>query len=205
MYMASHVPASGNKWPKVLRARGQRGLCSLRRRCILAYHRASAEYLDVLQKGRNRRRWDSAVRSLAPRDRAATIWETLAAQRLRQRNLSIMRSNGLDGSVTCLSGRTAAYRASILKNKSFLQSFTNDMWRGKYRLDSGDGTFITRWLYSQGWGVQIQTSPMANIDTIVLDSADFIKQQLRWTRNSQRSYIRCLFGIPKSWTRDQRL
>ena len=138
-----------------------------------------------------------------PRDRAATVWETLAAQRLRQRNRSIMRSNSLDGSVTCLSGRTAAYRASILKNESFLQSFTNDMWRGKYRLDSGDDTFITRWLYSQGWSIQIQTSSMANIDTIVLDSADFIKQQLRWTRNSWRSFIRCLFGIPKIWRREQ--
>lgn len=138
-----------------------------------------------------------------PRDRAATIWETLAAQRLRRRNLSIVKSNGLDGSVTCLSGRTAAYRASILKDKSFLQSFTNDMWRGKYRLDSGDDTFITRWLYSQGWGVQIQTSPMANIETTVLDSADFIKQQLRWTRNSRRSSIRCLFGIRNFWRQGQ--
>ena len=140
-----------------------------------------------------------------PRDRTATVWETLAAQRLRRRNLSIMKSNGLDGSVTCLSGRTAAYRASILKNKSFLQSFTNDLWRGKYRLDSGDDTFITRWLYSQGWGIKIQTSPMANIDTIVLDSADFIRQQLRWTRNSRRSFIRCLFGIPKIWRREKHL
>lgn len=138
-----------------------------------------------------------------PRDRAATIWETLAAQRLRRRNLSIVKSNGLDGSVTCLSGRTAAYRASILKDKSFLQSFTNDMWRGKFRLDSGDDTFITRWLYSQGWGVQIQTSPMANIETTVLDSADFIKQQLRWTRNSRRSSIRCLFGIRNFWRQGQ--
>ena len=138
-----------------------------------------------------------------PHDRAATIWETMAAQRLRRRNLSIMKSNGLDGSVTCLSGRTAAYRASILKDQSFLQKFTNDMWRGKYRLDSGDDTFITRWLYSQGWGVQIQTSPMANIETTVLDSAGFIKQQLRWTRNSRRSSIRCLFGIRNFWRREQ--
>ena len=138
-----------------------------------------------------------------PRDRVATIWETLAAQRLRRRNLSIMKSNGLEGSVTCLSGRTAAYRASILKDQSFLQSFTNDMWRGKYRLDSGDDTFITRWLYSHGWGVQIQTSPMANIETTVLDSPGFIKQQLRWTRNSRRSSVRCLFGIRNFWRREQ--
>lgn len=88
-----------------------------------------------------------------PCDRAATVWEILATQRLRRRDLSIMSSNGLDGSVTCLSGRTAAYRASILKDKSFLQSFTNGMWRGEYLLKSGDDTFITRWLYSQGWEV----------------------------------------------------
>ena len=132
-------------------------------------------------------------------DRAVTVWEILAAQRLCQRNLSITSSNGLDGSVTCLSGRTAAYRASILRNKSFVRHFTNDLWRGKYLLDSGDDTFITRWLFSHGWGIQIQTSPMAQVDTIVLSSADFVKQHLRRARNSRRSYLRCLFGIPEIW------
>lgn len=89
-----------------------------------------------------------------------------------------MNSNGLDGSVTCLSGENSCIWCLDLE-KQVVQSFTNDTWRGKYRLDSGDDTFITRWLYSQGWGVQIQTSPMANIDTIALRSADFIKQHLR--------------------------
>ena len=134
-----------------------------------------------------------------PHDRAVTVWETLAAQQLRRRSISMTSSHGLDGSVTCLSGRTAAYRASILKDKSFLQHFTNDLWKGKYLLDAGDDTFITRWLYSRGWRIQIQTSLMAQVDTIVLSSADFVKQHMRRARNSRRSYLRCLFSTPGIW------
>jgi cellulose synthase/poly-beta-1,6-N-acetylglucosamine synthase-like glycosyltransferase len=71
-----------------------------------------------------------------------SIWQHLAAQRLEKRNIAISASNYLDGGVSCLSGRTVCYRAEILKAPAFIQSSTNDYWRGKYLLDSGDDTFI---------------------------------------------------------------
>ncbi|KIW89439.1 uncharacterized protein Z519_09595 [Cladophialophora bantiana CBS 173.52] len=135
-----------------------------------------------------------------PNSVTCTIAEELAAWRLCQRNFSIAGTQFLDGSVTCLSGRTAAYRASVLKDEAFLRQFTHDLWRGKQPLDSGDDTFITRWLYSHGWRARIQMDSEARIETTVAkDWRKFGKQMLRWTRNSRRSYLRCLFGIPSIW------
>ena len=72
-------------------------------------------------------------------------------------------------------------------------------WRGKYLLDSGDDTFITRWLYSKGWAVKIQIDPNAEISTVVADSPKYLQQLMRWARNSRRSYLRCIFYIPGIW------
>lgn len=112
------------------------------------------------------------------------------------RNLSISASSYVDGGVTCLSGRTAGYGAEILKDAAFISSFTKDFWRGKYLLDSGDDTFITRWLYAKGWEIRIQSEPEAEIETVVADSAKLLRQLLRWTRNTRRSFLRCIFYIP---------
>jgi Glycosyltransferase like family 2 len=80
-----------------------------------------------------------------PPDAALSLWQYLAARRLEKRNISISASNYIDGGVTCLSRRTVAYRAEILTDEAFIFAFTHDYWRGRYLLDSGDDTFITRW------------------------------------------------------------
>ena len=128
-----------------------------------------------------------------------SIWYRLADRRLAGRNKGQAAMNYLDGGVTCLSGRTAAYRSEILISSSFIQSFTRDLWLGRYSLDSGDDTFCTRWLLAKGWHIRIQTAPEAEIYTVVLDTPLFLKQVLRWARNSKRSFIRCIFGIPEIW------
>ncbi|GAA6060740.1 hypothetical protein JCM10212_003784 [Sporobolomyces blumeae] len=99
-----------------------------------------------------------------------TVWETLAAFRLSIRNVEIAASTYLDGGVPCLSGRTAAYRSIILKDPAFMTEFTNDYWRGKYHLNSGDDKFLTRWCV------------------------------LRWTRNTWRSDLRSIFIERHIWT-----
>jgi len=116
-------------------------------------------------------------------DAALSLWQYLAARRLEKRNISISASNYIDGGVTCLSGRTVAYRAEILTDEAFISAFTHDYWRGRYLLDSGDDTFITRWLYSKGWTMKIQTEPNAEISTIVVDSPKYLQQLIRWARN----------------------
>lgn len=131
--------------------------------------------------------------------RASSIWQRLADRRLARRNRNQTAMNYLDGGVTCLSGRTAAYRSDILKSSIFIQSFTRDFWLGIYLLDAGDDTFCTSWLIANGWQIKIQTASEAEIYTVVLDSSLFLRQVLRWARNSKRSSIRCLLGIPEIW------
>ncbi|KAL0085897.1 glycosyltransferase family 2 protein [Phycomyces blakesleeanus] len=85
-----------------------------------------------------------------------TVWEILAGYRLTSRNIEIASSTHIDGGVCCLSGRTAAYRTLILKDPAFQHCFTNDLWLGKYPLNSGDDKFLTRWMVSHGWNTYAQ-------------------------------------------------
>lgn len=138
-------------------------------------------------------------RSSLPADKATTVWEYVAICHFERRNRDCSASNYLDRSVTCLSGRTAAYRVSILKETSFLHAFTHDYWLGRYLLDSGDDTFITRWLLLKNWHIRIQAHPGAEIETSVKQRGIFLRQLLRWARNTNRSFLRFVFFSPSLW------
>lgn len=129
-----------------------------------------------------------------------TVWEVLAAFRLTIRNIEIASATHIDGGVPCLSGRTAAYRTVILKDPSFLHGFTNDFWLGKYHLNSGDDKFLTRWMVSHGWSTYIQCCKEAELLSTMKPNWRFLKQVLRWTRNTWRSDIRSLFTERYVWT-----
>jgi cellulose synthase/poly-beta-1,6-N-acetylglucosamine synthase-like glycosyltransferase len=127
------------------------------------------------------------------------MWQFLAAIRLEKRMVRIAANNYVDGGMSCLSGRTVAYRAAILKTDAFMHAFTHDFWINRYLLDSGDDVFITHWLFRKGWRVRLQTEPAATIGTTVERSAKYLKQSLRWSRNSKRSQFRCLLLRPWMW------
>ncbi|EJU04257.1 glycosyltransferase family 2 protein [Dacryopinax primogenitus] len=130
-----------------------------------------------------------------------TVWEVLAAFRLSIRNVEIAASTHIDGGVPCLSGRTAAYRTIILKDPEFLHGFTHDLWLGKYHLNSGDDKFLTRWLVSHGWNTYIQCCKEAELLSTMKPNWRFLKQVLRWTRNTWRSDLRSLFKERYIWHR----
>ncbi|RUS29475.1 putative polysaccharide synthase [Jimgerdemannia flammicorona] len=130
-----------------------------------------------------------------------TVWEVLAGFRLTIRNIEVAASTHIDGGVCCISGRTAAYRTLILQDPAFQYSFTNDLWLGKYPLNSGDDKFLTRWMVSHGWNMYIQVCPEAEISSTFKNNWRFIKQVLRWTRNTWRSDFRSLFTERHIWTR----
>ncbi|UZJ51968.1 hypothetical protein CBS101457_001288 [Exobasidium rhododendri] len=135
-----------------------------------------------------------------PQGHAMTLWEVLAAFRLSTRNFEIAASTHIDGGVPCLSGRTAAYRTIILKDPAFLHGFTHDYWLGKYLLNSGDDKFLTRWLVYHNWQTYIQVCPQAELLSTMKPDWRFLKQVLRWTRNTWRSDIRSIFKERKIWT-----
>jgi len=130
-----------------------------------------------------------------------TVWEVLAGFRLTIRNIEIAASTHIDGGICCLSGRTAAYRTMILKDPEFQYAFTNDYWLGKYPLNSGDDKFLTRWMVSHGWNTYVQVCREAELLSTFKDNWRFLKQVLRWTRNTWRSDFRSLFMERYIWTR----
>lgn len=129
-----------------------------------------------------------------------TVWETLAAFRLTIRNIEISASTHIDGGIPCLSGRTAAYRTMILKDPKFSDGFTHDFWRGKYHLNSGDDKFLTRWMVSHGWKTYAQCCKEAELQSTMKPDWRFLKQVLRWTRNTWRSDMRSMFMERHIWT-----
>ncbi|ORZ07678.1 polysaccharide synthase [Absidia repens] len=131
-----------------------------------------------------------SVKSLG---RHQSIWEILAGFRLSVRNIEVAASTHIDGGVCCISGRTGAYRTVILKDPSFQDSFINDYWRGKYQLNSGDDKFLTRWMVSHGWTTYMQVCKEALLLSTFKNNWRFLKQVLRWTRNTWRSDFRSLF------------
>jgi cellulose synthase/poly-beta-1,6-N-acetylglucosamine synthase-like glycosyltransferase len=120
------------------------------------------------------------------------LWQSLAADRLARRMVRVCANNYMDHGMTCLSGRTAAYRAEILQTEQFIHSFTHEYWMRRYLLDTGDDVFVTHWLYSRGWKIRLQKDARAAISTIENNTSDYIYQLLRWSRNSKRMQIRCL-------------
>ncbi|KAJ3188744.1 hypothetical protein HDU85_004458 [Gaertneriomyces sp. JEL0708] len=138
---------------------------------------------------------------VVPLGKRMTIWEILAAYRLTMRNVEITASTYIDGGVCCLSGRTAVYRTNILRDPDFQWKFTHEFWLGKYHQHSGDDKFLTRWLHSHNWRTHIQACPQAELQSTFKDDWRFLKQLLRWTRNTWRSDSRSLFTERHIWTR----
>ncbi|WWC91747.1 uncharacterized protein L201_006694 [Kwoniella dendrophila CBS 6074] len=136
-----------------------------------------------------------------PCGKKMTLWEVLAAFRLTIRNIEISSSTHIDGGIPCLSGRTAAYRTVILKDPDFLHGFTNDLWLGKYHLNSGDDKFLTRWMVSHGWNTYVQVCKEAELLSTMKPNWRFLKQVLRWTRNTWRSDFRSIFTERYVWTK----
>lgn len=127
---------------------------------------------------------------MLPVGKTMTIWEILAAYRISMRNIEIVSSTYIDGGVCCLSGRTAAYRTQILRDPDFQWQFTHEFWMKKYHQHSGDDKFLTRWLVNHEWKTHIQACPEVELESTFKDNWRFLKQLLRWTRNTWRF---CLF------------
>jgi cellulose synthase/poly-beta-1,6-N-acetylglucosamine synthase-like glycosyltransferase len=132
-------------------------------------------------------------------DNSVSMWEILADMRLTLRVIEASATTYVDGGISCLSGRTALYRREIVVDPKFAHKFVTETWRGK-KLISGDDKFLTRWVVSHGWKMQFQNHPDATLSTTFRNNWTFIKQVLRWTRNTWRSDIRSMFMERFIWT-----
>lgn len=119
------------------------------------------------------------------------IWRFLGALYLERRNFDCAATNYMDGGIPCISGRTAAYRTSIVKNKAFLQAFCSETWKGN-TLNPDDDNFLTRWVIRQGWRIFFQKHPETLVQTTLEESPKYLQQCLRWSRSNWRSNLRSL-------------
>ncbi|KIV97388.1 hypothetical protein PV10_01144 [Exophiala mesophila] len=130
------------------------------------------------------------------------IYGFLGALYLERRNFDCAATTHLDGGVPCLSGRTCAYRTSILQDVQFTNGFTNERWWfGQYQLNADDDNFLTRWMVSHGHSTYIQYHPKCEVQTTLEDNPKFLLQCLRWARSNWRSNMTSLWTERYIWYR----
>lgn len=122
------------------------------------------------------------TRQRVVRNNRPGIVNMLGINYLERRVWNNCASNAIDGSISTLSGRTAAYRTDILKDPEFYEYFVNDEWRGK-PLNSDDDKCLTRYVYKKNWKIKIQSDSRAILETTVEpDMKGYNAQCLRWAR-----------------------
>ncbi|KAK5131802.1 Type 2 glycosyltransferase [Meristemomyces frigidus] len=127
-----------------------------------------------------------------------SIWSFLGAAYLERRNFDCSACLRIDGGLPCLSGRTVAYRSSILQDDAFTHGFTNEEWR-TCQLNADDDNFITRWLYSHDWKIAMQYHKEAEVQTTLEDGPKYLSQCLRWVRSNWRSNLTSMFVEGHYW------
>ncbi|MCJ1458737.1 hypothetical protein MMC28_009111 [Mycoblastus sanguinarius] len=101
------------------------------------------------------------------------VYRYLNALYLERRNFDCASCMYMDGGLPCLSGRTVAYRSSVLKDDAFIRGFTNEEWLGRYQLNADDDNFITRWLLSHDKKISFQYHKEAEVLTTLEDNPNF--------------------------------
>jgi hyaluronan synthase len=121
--------------------------------------------------------------------RRATLWERLADIYLDIRYADEVPATTRWGrAVSCLSGRTAAYRTRLLQ--SMREAFLHETFNGRPCM-SGDDKRYTCLILQRGYATWNQLDAQV-YSTFKPDFKGFVKQRVRWSRNSYRSDLRAL-------------
>jgi hyaluronan synthase len=119
-----------------------------------------------------------------------TLWERLADIYLDIRYCDEVPATTRWGrAVSCLSGRTAAYRTRLLQ--SLREPFLNETFNGQPCM-SGDDKRYTSLILQNGYRTWNQLNARV-YSTFNPKFKGFVKQRIRWSRNSFRSDLRALW------------
>lgn len=125
------------------------------------------------------------------RNDQSNFWEFLGSIYLVRRNFDCTACNWIDGGLPCLSGRAVAYRSEILQDRKFTYDFTYETWGDDF-LNADDDNFITRWLFSHNWKIQLQNHRECEVETTLENDSKYLRQCLRWVRSNWRSNLRSM-------------
>ena len=121
-----------------------------------------------------------------------SVWRRVADWLIDVRYLDYVRAQSRAGAVACLSGRTVAYRRKVVL--PVLEHLEDEFFLGR-RCISGDDGRLTWLVLASGYKTVYQSTARAM--SMFPDTARaFLKQRLRWSRNSYRCYLTAIW---KGW------
>lgn len=138
------------------------------------------------------------------RRRSGNVFNILGVAYLERRNYNAFGTNRIDGGVSTLSGRTAAYRTAILQAPWFGDFFLKDRrCGGRVDVKIGDDKRLTRAVFRRGWKIRLVYSTEAFLaTTLEEDGARFLGQCLRWARAHWQGNVAVVAG-ETYWCRRQ--
>jgi glycosyltransferase involved in cell wall biosynthesis len=134
----------------------------------------------------------------ARKKHAFDIEMILCDMRLSVRMLELLSTSVVDKGASCISGRTACYVTNFIQEEEFYEQFLNEKFFGM-QVVSGDDKFLTRYVMKKGGKIWHQGGKKCNLSTTFERGPRFMKQLLRWSRNTWRSDITCLFIERAVW------
>jgi cellulose synthase/poly-beta-1,6-N-acetylglucosamine synthase-like glycosyltransferase len=131
-------------------------------------------------------------------ERQSSIWRVVADWLVNIRYLDYVPACSMAGGVACLSGRTAAYRRSVIV--PLLPQLEHEYFMGRLCVAGDDGR-LTWLVLGSGYRTVYQSSARA-WSMFPATWQAFVKQRIRWSRNSYRCY---LTAIRNGWLWQQPL
>jgi cellulose synthase/poly-beta-1,6-N-acetylglucosamine synthase-like glycosyltransferase len=136
---------------------------------------------------------DESIGGVGTRQRVwqpQTLWQRIAQIYLDIRyDVEAPALTRIGRAVSCLSGRTAAYRRAVLL--PLLPEFLNERFMGKLCI-SGEDKRLTSLILRAGYDTYHQDDAIV-WSTFPADFDTFLKQRIRWTRNTYRSDLRAMW------------
>jgi N-acetylglucosaminyltransferase len=121
-----------------------------------------------------------------------SAWRRVADWMIDVRYLDYVPSQGRSGAVACLSGRTAAYRRSAVM--PMLGHLEYEFFLGRLCISGDDGRLT--WLLLAAGYKTVHQSTARTLSMFPDRPWPFLKQRLRWSRNSYRCYLTAIW---KGW------
>jgi N-acetylglucosaminyltransferase len=125
-------------------------------------------------------------------ERSTSVWRRIADWLVNLRYYDYVPAMGRAGAVACVSGRTGAYRRSVVL--PVLDNLENEFFLGR-RCVSGDDGRLTWLVLASGYKTVHQSNARA-LSMFPAGFRAFVKQRVRWSRNSYRCYLTALW---KGW------